>query len=100
MTPEEFKKQKAVLDDMIDAAEKRIKELKVQLKEFKENYVSECLEKSPYEVGQKVKHGDKTLFVSGAYEFNGGVFLQFNRARKDGKMSQKPYYGGLTIRIG
>lgn len=66
-------------------------------KALQEAYAKEVLDASGYSVGQKVFDNEGRLwYVSGAYvrwRQGGDVFLNFNKAKKDGSMSKLPGMG-------
>ena len=81
------------------AAERHVREIREDIKRFEEDYIKECLDKSPYTVGQKLILGGNDYFVSGAFESCGNVYLSINFPKKDGTMSKREAVGRHYINI-
>lgn len=84
---------------MREAARKRVQELEYEIGKLTGAYINECLDRSPYKIGQKIEEAGETYFVSGAFEHHGEVYLRYNASRKNGKMSKVRKDGGPLIRI-
>ena len=94
MTKEEFIEKEEQLWNEYRQKKQESQKAWENRQELREKYAAEAFAASGYRHGQKVVDTEgRPWYVTGAFTMDGDVYLNFNKAKKDGTMSKLPGMG-------